>query len=266
MNIQRIMVMLLLPAIGLLSGCATTYLWDSGRGPGAYREGDVERQSVEAFYLLRSSEGATFLVPGHPDEQSMFTMTVPKYSRDLDRFTENFTTADNSFSLRKMEIAVGLYDGNGYRIDVEFTSRLPVDRVVELFGGTGITTENDYRKAPAGEHPNFKIHYRGITGFMADSLPEVSHYTYSMSDNQAVVRTGLLPVSDEYGLLAQSRFIELNGGNNFKYVVYEYRHENETPFLIKAAATPGTVVLDAATIAVGVPAAIVILMMIGMSQ
>ncbi|MDH4318636.1 MAG: hypothetical protein OEV64_09625, partial [Desulfobulbaceae bacterium] len=186
MNIQRIMLMLLLPAIALLSGCATTYLWDSGRGPGVYREGEVERQSVEAFYLLRSREGATFLVPGHPDEQSMFTLTVPEYSRDLERFIENFTTADNSFRLRKMEIAVGHYDGNGYRIDVEFTSNQPVDRVVELFAGSGITTENEYRKTPASEHPNFKIHYRGITGFLTDSLPEVSHYTYSMSDNRAV--------------------------------------------------------------------------------
>ncbi|MDH4318523.1 MAG: hypothetical protein OEV64_09055, partial [Desulfobulbaceae bacterium] len=81
-----------------------------------------------------------------------------------------------------------------------------------------------------------------------------------------VVRTWLLPVSDEYGLLAQSRHVELNGGNNFKYVVYEYRYENETPFLFKVVATPATVIVDAATVAAALPAAMVIIMLIALNH
>ena len=256
MKNNTIIVIVLLMGLGSLSGCATVSMWEEANGPGAYREGDVEEQPVEELYVLPSREGATFLVPGHPSEESVFALTVPGYTRDVERFTENFSSPDSGFAVQAVKMAVGLYEGRGYRVDVDFISNLPVDQVVELFAGSGVITEESYQQVVEERDLNLQIHYGSALSIFSGGRGRISHYTYSMSDEQATVTAGVLPRSNEPELLVRSHLVPLTkDGRNFSYVVYEYRHESEIPLVAKVVATPVTLAVDAvSTVAVTVVA------------
>ena len=260
MKSKGVVVAVLLFWASFMSGCVTMGMWDEKGGPGVYEEGDVKSLDVEALYVLRSREGATFLVPGHPDQESIFTVTLPSYTREIDRFTEVFSSSDGLFRVRRVKMAVGLYEGSGYRVDVDFTSQLPVDRVVELFAGSGITTEEEYRRVSRDRGVNLKIHYGEVADiFSGEGDDNVSYYTYSIVEQLTMVKSGVLPISDEYLLLPQARYVPLgNDYGNYSYVVYEHRYKSKIPFMVKVVSTPITVALDAAIVGVGVPAALVI--------
>ena len=88
---------------------------------------------------------------------------------------------------------------------------------------------------------------------------DVSYYTYSMSESQAVVKSGVLPVSNEHGLLSQAKYVPLDKSfGNYTYVVYEHRYICSIPFIVKVVSTPVTVAVDAVIVGVGVPAAVVV--------
>ncbi|MDH3349895.1 MAG: hypothetical protein OEM02_17545, partial [Desulfobulbaceae bacterium] len=253
MKSKGVMVAILLIWANFMSGCVTIGMWDEKGGPGVYEEGDVKSRTVEALYVLRSREGATFFVPGHPDQESIFTVTLPSYTQDIDRFTEVFSSSDGLFRVRKVKMAVGLYEGRGYRVDVDFTSKLPVDRVVELFAGSGITTEEEYRRVSRNGGLNFKIHYGAMADILSGEGDDVSYYTYSMVEKLATVKSGVLPMSEEYLLLPQARYVPLsNGFGNYSYVVYEHRYKSKIPLMVKVVSTPITVAVDAAIVGVGV--------------
>ncbi|MDH3348263.1 MAG: hypothetical protein OEM02_09245 [Desulfobulbaceae bacterium] len=260
MKSKGVMVAVLLIWASVMSGCVTIGMWDEKGGPGVYEEGDVKSQTVEAIYVLRSREGATFFVPGHPDQESIFTVTLPHYTQDIDRFIEVFSSSDGLFRVRSVKMAVGLYEGRGYWVDVDFTSKLPVDRVVELFAGSGITTEEEYRRVSRNSGLNFKIHYGAMVDMLSgEGDDDVSYYTYSMVQQVTLVKSGVLPMSDEYLLLPQARYVPLgNDYGNYSYVVYEHRYKSKIPLMVKVVSTPITVAVDAAIVGVGVPAALVI--------